>query len=361
MADHVHMIGDIGGTNARFALLDDTGSGFTHLVTMKCVDFDTPELAIAHFLDSVGAPEPAVICLAAAGPVVDGRVRLTNLPWHLDTRSLRDRFGHAECWILNDFEAVAYGLPAIPLSDKQQLGPVPETELRGDYCICAVGPGTGLGAAGLICRNGITQALVTEAGHVGFAPETSLQIELLKVLRRKFERVSDERVVSGMGIVNLYQAMGEVTGEVPGEVPGKMSGEVPGKVPGGMSSEVSGEIPNETPGGAATSITAAAVFEAAAAGDTLATRSIDLFFELLGQVAGNLVLSVGAFDGAYIVGGVAQRHADLLVQSRFRAGFENKGRHRGLLERVPAHLIVHPEPGLAGAAVFARRLVGEPS
>jgi glucokinase len=168
VADRARVIGDIGGTNARFVLLDDTGTGFSHLITMKCANFETPELAIAHYLESLGAPTPDVICLAAAGPVVDGRVRLTNLPWHLDTRTLGRTFGNAECWILNDFEAVAYGLPAIPISRKQQLGSVPETELNGDYCICAVGPGTGLGAAGLVWRNGVTEGLVTEAGHVGF-------------------------------------------------------------------------------------------------------------------------------------------------------------------------------------------------
>ena len=145
----------------------------------------------------------------------------------------------------------------------------------------------------------------------------------MNVLRRRYDRVSDERLVSGMGVENVHWALGQIAGEP------------------------------EVPTGAAGIFDAAREDSSSACGQAVA-----LFFELLGQVAGNLVLSTGAFDGVYIAGGVAQRHGDLLQASRFREGFENKGRHRELMTSVPSHLILHAQPGLLGASRKARILDG---
>ena len=315
VADFTRLIGDIGGTSARFAFAA-AGDDFYHgEMTLSCGDFATPGEAIARFLELRQAPAPRFICLAAAGPLVGERIAVTNSSWRLAAGELAQEFGARDVRLLNDFEAIACGLPLVNRRFTTILGAVAERELGdGDFRICVIGPGTGLGAAGLVRQRGIEFPLTTEAGHVGFAAESEVQVELLRFLRASHERVSDERLVSGMGVENLFVALGAVTGR---EAAPRRSAEI---------------------------------FQLAREGDALARDAVDLFFEVLGQVAGNLVLAQGAYDGVYVAGGIAQRHADLLLTSRFRRGFENKGRHRALLEPVPTLLITHRQPGLLGAA-----------
>lgn len=317
------LIGDIGGTNARFALADRDRAGFRDERIFACDDFNSPEGAVEAYLTAVGAPAPTVICFAVAGPIVDNSVRFTNNTWHIAVSSLAATFRCEMVHLLNDFEAIALSLPAVDPGQAQAIGTVPAGSLDlPDFSICVMGPGTGLGAAGLLRRSGMDLPVVSEAGHVGFAPESPLQVEILKALQSRYRRVSDERLVSGMGIENIYWALGQI-----------------GDLQLAPTSD-------------------ARIFELAEDGrDPIAAQATDLFFEILGQVTGNFVLSLGAFDGAYIAGGIAQRHAGLLAASRFREGFESKGRHQSLLARVPSCLVTHPQPGLLGAAEVARRLI----
>jgi glucokinase len=316
------LIGDIGGTNARFALATSGEVGYANEITFKCADFVSPEKAIRKYLGDVGAPTPDVICLAVAGPIVDAAVKFTNNNWQIAARNLLSTFGTPQVRLLNDFEAIAFSIPEVSGRHTIQLGGPKAQDLgTGEFNVAVLGPGTGLGAAGLLCRGHRLIALVTEAGHVGFAPETRAQDKLLGVMRQRYERVSNERLLSGMGIENIYWALGQISGASPPPV------------------------------------SAAEVFEHAGKGeDVTAVQSVALFFELLGQVAGNLALSLGAFDGVYIAGGIVQRHWRELLESRFREGFENKGRHRSLLQRIPTLLVQHPNPGLLGAASVASRM-----
>jgi glucokinase len=182
-----------------------------------------------------------------------------------------------------------------------------------DFTVAIMGPGTGLGVAGL-CRRGNTLVPITgEGGHIGFAPETPLQIELLKVLSGKLERVSAERVIAGSGLMNIYNALATIRGET--------------REP----------------------LTAAEIFARRDSGE-IAAEAVDVFFELLGQVAGDLALTFGAVDGVYIAGGISKRYPDVLENSRFRSAFESKGRRRAFLERIPTRLITYDQPGLLGAA-----------
>lgn len=317
------LIGDIGGTNARFALAEPKRTGFHADVTLHCKDFESPELAIRHYLERVQAEDPAVICLAVAGPIVDGRVRFTNNDWSLNAGSLSEAFGEPAVALCNDFEAIACSIPFLEESDCLPVGlPAPGPLPEGDFAVGVIGPGTGLGAAGLYRRNGTTFPVVGEAGHVGFAPETQVQIDVFAALRERYDRVSDERLVSGPGLENIYWALSRIHGDK------------------------------------SASLTAAEICSAAAAGNGgRAAESLQLFFEILGQVAGNLALALGATDRIYIAGGIARRYPELLVGSRFRSGFEAKGRHRSLMERIPTQLIVYPQPGLLGAAFRARQLL----
>jgi len=322
MSDPCLLIGDIGGTNARFALARPDEPGFSGALALHCSDYETAEQGIADYLERSGSATPDVICLAAAGPVVDDCVRFTNNHWVISARKLQQKYPAASVRLLNDFEAIAWSIPMLGENDLATVGLVPsELDGKSEFTLAVLGPGTGLGAGGLLGRANGFYPIVGEGSHAGFAPETRMQFEVLKQLRRRYERVSDERLISGPGLENIYWALRKIHGEPE------------------------------------TRITAAEIFSRVLANeDVIAAESIQLFYEALGQVAGNLALALGAFDGVYLAGGIVKRYPDLLKTSNFRSGFENKGRHRSLMESVPTLLILHPQPGLLGASYCAREL-----
>ena len=322
MTDPCLLIGDIGGTNARFALARPDENGFTNEITLACSDYETAEQGIADYLERSGSGQPDVICLAAAGPVVDGRVRFTNNHWVIDSHALKEKFQLSSVQLLNDFEAIAYSILMLGENDLATIGLVSaEHERKTEATYGVLGPGTGLGEGGLLVRESGVYPIVGEGSHAGFAPETRMQLKVLEQLRQRFARVSSERLVSGPGLENIYWALCKIRGEP------------------------------------ACDITAAEIFSRVLAKeDPIAEEATQLFFEALGQVAGNLALSLGAFDGMYLAGGIVKRYPDLLNSSSFRSGFENKGRHRPLMEKVPTLLILHPQPGLLGASYCAREL-----
>ena len=319
------LIGDIGGTNARFALANRDVPGFTNELTVPSADFESAHHAIEHFLASQQASLPEIICLAAAGPVVAQSVRFTNNHWHLAAAELAARFADSRVRLLNDFEAIAYSIPSIDTADLLPIGlpaagPLPEDR----FTVGIVGPGTGLGAVGLKKVDGISMPIPGEAGHVGFAPATQVQLEVLQVLREHYDRVSAERLVCGAGLTNLHWALGRVHG-------------------------------TDWPQRSASEIFAAAQDNS----DGRAAEAVQLFFELLGQVAGDYALTIGAYDGVFIAGGILPRYPDLFANSGFRAGFENKGRYRSMMEKIPTQLILHKNPGLLGAAVVAAQMAAD--
>ncbi|NOR20066.1 MAG: glucokinase, partial [Xanthomonadales bacterium] len=298
MAEPCLLIGDIGGTNARFALARPQQAGFSNELTLDCADYETAEQGIEDYLERCDCAVPDVICLAAAGPVVDDSVRFTNNHWVIGGQELRQKFPAAGVKLLNDFEAIAYSIPMLEQSDLSTVGLIPsKLDGKSDFNLCLLGPGTGLGEAGLLGRGGNIYPIVGEGSHAGFAPESRIQFEVLKQLRERYERVSDERLISGPGLENIYWALRKIHGKP------------------------------------ATKITTAEIFSRVLANeDVIAAESTQLFYEALGQVAGNLVLALGAFDGVYLAGGIVKRYPDLLTTSSFRSGFENKGRHRSLME-----------------------------
>lgn len=314
MGDRCLLIGDIGGTNARFALANPDTPGFHNVLELQCADFPSADDAISHYLRETKASAPEAMCLAAAGPVVDEHVHVTNNHWDISAAETRADFGIEAVHLLNDFAAIAYSIPFLGEDDSLTIGPHDQRRLPLErFNVAILGPGTGLGVAGLYRRGGMLVPITGEGGHIGFAPETALQIEVLQVLREKYERVSAERLIAGSGLQNIYQALSTIRGE-----PGKK-------------------------------LSAAEIFAERGEGN-VATEAVDLFFEMLGQVAGDLALTLGAEDGVYIAGGIAKRYPEILKISRFRSAFENKGRHRRIMERIPTRLITHDQPGLLGAA-----------
>jgi glucokinase len=325
MPDSSLLIGDIGGTNARFALADRSAPAFSDVITLKCGDYESADQAIKHYLDTVHAGPVGAICLAVAGPVVDKRVRFTNNHWQISADELGRDFSIDAVRLLNDFEAIACSIPFLSAADSTQVGAPKPILLDGEhFTIGIIGPGTGLGEAGLKKIGNTMVPIGGEGSHGGFAPETQVQIDLLNVLRERFDRVSTERLVSGPGIENVYWALTRIRGEK------------------------------------RASLSAAEIFDAAIAGsDEIAAEAAHLFFEILGQEAGNLALTLGAQEGVYLAGGIARRYPDFLKTSPFRSAFESKGRYRSLMERIPTQLILHDQPGLLGAAYCALELIGD--
>jgi glucokinase len=316
------LVGDIGGTNARFAFAKTGMPGIEYEKTYQCAEFSGLVEAIQSFLDQPRLPSPEAICLAVAGPVVDGKVNFTNNPWTISVSELQKAFGMCSICLLNDFEAIAYSLPVISIDDLLPIGGQQPRPLdSSQFTVAAIGPGTGLGAVGLRKQDHHCFPIVGEASHSGFAPETREQTEILEALRGRFERVSNERLVSGPGLENLYWGLAQVHDEYFLQL----------SAPDILLASVDGN-------------------------NYLAVKAVELFYEILGQVAGDLALALGANDGIYIAGGITQRYPLQLVNSRFRSGFENKGRHRQLMRGIPTQLILHKQPGLLGALNYANKV-----
>ena len=322
MSSHPILIADIGGTNARFALADNTPSYFSQTLTLKTVDFEKLTDAIDAYLSSLNITQLQGICLAVAGPVSNEGVIFPNSHWSVKCEHLRKKYNITRTCLLNDWESISYSLSVLNQSDLQAIGGqwTSLADQDNDYTVATLGPGSGLGISGLLRRNQSLTPLITEGGHAGFSAENEMQAEVLRYLHGKYDtRISIERVLSGPGIVNIHEALCAIHNT---------------------------ECPELT----AAEIAAAGTNK----GDILCVQTIDLFFEILGQVAGDIALTIGANQGVFIGGGIVQRYSDSLVTSRFRQGFENKGRHSQLMKGIPTWLIKHRNPGLLGASVYYR-------
>jgi len=316
------LIADIGGTNARFAFATDTPSHFTQAQTLEAAEFENVYDAIDTYLQSHNVDRVQSICLAVAGPIRDHTVNFPNSHWALSSDELKVRHGTERVRLLNDWEAISYSLSGLDPDNFTSIGGNWATIPDGDFTIAAIGPGSGLGVSGLVKRGRTLVPLITEGGHVGFSPENEIQVQILTYLHQKFgDRISRERLLSGPGLVNIHEALCNIHG-----------------------TENSGLI--------AADIAVAGINRA----DPICAETFDLFFEILGQVAGDVALALGANDGLFIGGGICQRYPHQLAQSRFRKGFENKGRHSALMLDIPTCLITHKNPGLLGASVYSKMI-----
>lgn len=308
---NVSLIGDIGGTNARFALVEEGDAEPRAIRALPCAEFDNLDHAIEDYLRSLGVNGVSRVCLAVASPVKGSRVKLTNSDWQFDIEEMRARFGWRTFKVVNDFTAMALGVLHV---GRKHLVPVCGGPGDPRRPILVIGPGTGLGVSGLVPIRGGWVPLVTEGGHVDFAPTNELEFEVLRVLKARFGRVSVERLLCGEGLLNLYRARAEVL-----DLP----------------------APLDSP----EKITVAAERQ-----DALARDTLNHFCELLGRTAGNAVLTLGSLGGVYLCGGVVPRFLDFFLASPFRSGFEDKGRMRPLLESTPVYVVTDPYTGLRGAA-----------
>lgn len=314
------LIADIGGTNARFALADDSTQHFSSTQTLQAVEFEKLTDAIDTYLSAHSIKQVKAMCLAAAGPIINGGVKFPNSHWQVDSLDLKAKYNIEHAYLLNDWEAIAYSLTKLTGADLKNIGGEWQTIATESFTVAALGPGSGLGSSGLINTKGSLTPIIAEGGHVGFAPENKQQVDILNYLHKKFDdRISRERLLSGPGIVNIHEALCEINNV-------------------------------ENPGLSAADIARAFIND----DDLLCQQTFDVFFEILGQVAGDCALALGAYQGIFIGGGICQRYPDKLATSLFRKGFENKGRHKGVMRSIPTWLITHPNPGLLGASVYAK-------
>jgi glucokinase len=303
------LLGDIGGTNARFALL--TGNQLGQIEHVTAADYPNVGDAITAFLSRQGTqPAIAVAVLAIAGPTDGDRCAITNSHWVIDGAQLRSSFGFSSVHLINDFEAVVLSLPQLTAAD---IFPIGGGKAQAGEPMLVLGPGTGFGAAALIRCDGRAIPVATEGGHNTLPSGSRREDAIIEHLRGRFGHVSIERAVSGPGLENLYRAIATLE-------------------------DLS--VPARDP----TDITHAALNE-----DCPASRmALETFCAMLGTVAGNFALTFRACGGVYIAGGIAPRIANFLAQSEFRARFEAKGRFRNYLERIPTSVIMHPNPSFPG-------------
>ena len=315
------LLADVGGTNVRFALADPAASAPLSPDTIQTYAVaDYPSLADAarHYLDANDVRATHGV-FAIAGRVERDQARMTNHPWVVSRRLLQDTLGLDAVELVNDFVAQAMAVRLLREEDLLPIGPRPAAPADAGSRTCGVlGPGTGLGVAALIVRGAHSIALATEGGHVGFAPGTDEEVAVLQRLAARFGHVSNERLVSGGGLVNLHRALAEIAG---------------------MPYDQDAQPADITAG--------------AEAGDALCVRAIELFCDVFGSVAGDMALALGAWDGVYLSGGLVPRLLPELQRPAFRARFEAKGRYAEALARVPTSAVVHAQPGLLGAAAIA--------
>jgi glucokinase len=306
------LVGDVGGTNARFALVDSQGH-IRHPRTFVAREYGSLTEVIADYLEQTcGRRRPPRAMIAVAGPVLDGEIEFTNLHWQICEGDLLAYFEFEAVKLINDFAAQALACPLLETDDLRVLGPA--LRPAPDCPMVVLGAGTGFGVAGLARGDRGDVAISTEGGHAGFAPCDEVEMEIWKRIRMRHGRVSIERLLSGPGLFDLYSALADIEG-------------------------MNGELPDDK-----------GVIEAANNGDRLAADAADRFCAILGSVAGDLALTFGARGGVFVSGGLAPRLADRLAASQFRARFEDKGRLSPFVAQIPTSLVLHPYPAIVGAA-----------
>lgn len=311
------LVGDIGGTNGRFGLVDDGALRPDRIESEPGDAHERFEDALGAFLEKTGE-KPDRAALAVAGPVDDrGHARITNRQnWVIDPDALKQRFGFSDVLVMNDFVAQAASLPHLSDDETVSLGAArPRRAVKA-----AVGPGTGLGVAALLPEGEDGwQPLPSEGGHVEFAPVTAEEAAAFKIIRRAMGRVSAEYVVSGPGLARLHDALAEAQGKP-----------APGLKP-------------------------AEITEAAVKGEREALATAKLFLTMLARFAGDMALTFGAHGGVYFCGGVAPHLLPVLDVKAFRAAFEAKSPHDEMMSRTATVVVTSPIAGLIGASAMAAR------
>jgi glucokinase len=325
MTGNIVLLADIGGTNARFALADIQQNAPLIMESARqfeVVDYPSLADAASHYLEDF--PEQAASVrngiFAVAGRINGDEARITNHSWLISCSATQKALGLDSMRLVNDFAAQAMAIELLTDNDLVAIGGLPwKRPASPNRTYAVLGPGTGLGVSALITRDGKSIALETEGGHVCFAAGNPEEAAILERLSHHYGRVSDERLVSGGGLVNIYRALCEIAGEPARDL-----------------------RPQD-------------VTEGAAKGDRYCERAIQVFCAVFGAISGDLVLTLGAWDGVFLCGGLVPRLLTEMQHSAFRSRFEAKGRFAAAMGHVPTLAVVHPHTGLLGAAALAQQ------
>ena len=310
------LLGDVGGTNARFGWQANAHSGIEHVFVLPCAAHETLEAAIRTYLELKSLPMPRTGALGIANPITGDVIRMTNHHWSFSISEMQRSLGLQQLNVINDFTALALALPSIAKDNLVQVG---GTVAEAYAPKALIGAGTGLGVSGLMPTdaNDHWVAIAGEGGHVTLAAQTENEYRVIELIRHRYGHVSAERVLSGQGLVDLYLALRQLQKQQPVDVAG------------------------------AAEITAWALQNK----DPLALQSIDMFAGFLGSVTGDLALTLGARGGVYLGGGIVPRWLGWFETSQFRERFEAKGRFNAYLKDIPVWVINAAEsPALLGAA-----------
>lgn len=309
-------LGDIGGTNARFGWQAGAAAPISHVQVLPCAEHASLVAAGQAYLQAQGLPTPACAAFGIANPVTGDQVAMTNHHWKFSIQATREALGLQRLLLLNDFTALALALPQLPPEHLRQVGP---GQAAAQAAIGLIGPGTGLGVSGLLPLGHQDKWLpiAGEGGHVTLSASNAQEYAVIEHLRLRYGHVSAERIISGPGLVDLYHALCELKD--------------------GQGREIT--IPAEV------------MERAEAHPESTAAQALDMFCGLLGSVAGDLALTLGARGGIYIGGGIVPRLGERFDRSPFRQRFENKGRFKNYLAAVPTWVIQSPvSPALQGAS-----------
>jgi len=323
----VILVGDVGGTHTRLAMIDVVKGHFHFLAEQTFPSREEPSLesALRKFLSDPVSPITRA-CLGIAGPVRYGRSEATNLPWVIDSQKIAQQLNLPRVGLINDWEAGAYGIAALEAKDFEVLNQGAD-DAQGNRAVIAAG--TGLGQVGLFWDDKEYRPFASEGGHADFAPRNHVEMDLLDYLLRRHSRVSVERVISGPGLFNIYQFLKDTGRD---EEPAWLVEQMRHKDPPVVITE------NGLEGKS-----------------SLCTQTLDLFVSLYGAEAGNLALKVMATGGVYLGGGIAPKMVAKLREPIFMNAFTAKGRMRPLLQAIPVRVILNPKVALLGAARCAMR------
>jgi glucokinase len=324
------LVGDIGGTKSTLAVISSKEGARVPIVEMTFPSRSYPDLEamLSRFLEEVRM-SPDTVCLGVAGPVVEGRAKITNLPWMIDARDIKKKMNLRSVHLLNDLEAIAWAVPHLKKADIHTLNPGKKIR-HGAMAVTA--PGTGLGEAFLTWDENGYRAHPSEGGHTDFAPTSEMEAELLSYLRYEYSHVSYEVVCSGKGIPNIYAFFKEKEYDKEPVWLSQALVKADDPVPVIVDAALDREIPCK-----------------------ICIHVMDTFTSILGAEAGNLALKVMATGGVFLGGGLPPRILPFLEKGLFMDSFRRKGRMSEMLSAIPVHVIMNPKAALLGAAYYGLR------
>jgi glucokinase len=307
---------DLGGTNIRLAVCEPKTGELSQLSEFACTEFGSLEQALVQYFVTL-QDEVKYLCIGIACPVEGDQITMTNLSWAFSKQALKEKLKLTSLYVINDYTAISLALPFLSGEEKIQIG---GGDAQSDGVTAVFGPGTGLGVSHIIKPADKWVSLDGEGGHVSFTANTREQADILFLLQEQFGHVSAERILSGQGLVNLYQSLCSLSGQ-PAEF--------------AQPKDVSKAALNDS--------------------CVIARRALQVFCQVMGGFAGNLALNLACTGGVYIAGGIVPRFIDFFQSSEFRSFFEEKGRFKEYLSSIPTFVITHDNPGLLGASVYLRQ------